>query len=71
MPLFRDGQRFPWDTISSAGQGPVNARLLWENGINYGYGTDTGWAPRVRKLGADGKVTVLATVTSDEKKPSR
>jgi imidazolonepropionase-like amidohydrolase len=45
-PLFRDGQPFPWDTISSAGQGPVNARLLWEAGISYGYGTDTTWAPR-------------------------
>ena len=31
----------------SAGQGPVNARLLWEAGISYGYGTDTGWAPKV------------------------
>ena len=45
-PLFRDGQPFPWDTISSAGQGPVNARLLWEAGISYGYGTDTSWPPR-------------------------
>ena len=45
-PLFRDGQPFPWDTISSAGQGPVNARLLWEAGISYGYGTDTTWPPR-------------------------
>jgi imidazolonepropionase-like amidohydrolase len=44
-PLFRDGQPFPWNTISSAGQGPVNARLLWEAGISYGYGTDTTWAP--------------------------
>jgi predicted amidohydrolase YtcJ len=45
-PLFRDGMPFPWDTISSAGQGPVNARLLWEAGISYGYGTDTGWPPK-------------------------
>ena len=45
-PLFRDAQPFPWDTISSAGQGPVNARLLWEAGISYGYGTDTTWPPR-------------------------
>jgi len=45
-PLFRDGQPFPWDTISSAGQGPVNARLLWEAGISYGYGTDTTWPPK-------------------------
>jgi imidazolonepropionase-like amidohydrolase len=46
-PLFRDGEPFPWDTISSAGQGAVNARLLWEAGISYGYGTDTTWAPKV------------------------
>jgi imidazolonepropionase-like amidohydrolase len=36
---------FPWNTLSSAGQGPVNARLLWEAGINYGYGTDTSYPP--------------------------
>ena len=45
-PLFRDGEPFPWNTLSSAGQGPVNARLLWEAGISYGYGTDTTWAPK-------------------------
>src|SRR5690606_25135675 len=46
-PLFRDGQPFPWDTISSAGQGPVNARILWEAGlVAYGYGTDTSWPPK-------------------------
>jgi imidazolonepropionase-like amidohydrolase len=44
--LFRDALPFPWDTLSSAGQGPVNARLLWEAGITYGYGTDTQWPPR-------------------------
>jgi imidazolonepropionase-like amidohydrolase len=45
-PLFRDGDPFPWNTLSSAGDGPVNARLLWEAGISYGYGTDTTWPPR-------------------------
>jgi imidazolonepropionase-like amidohydrolase len=45
-PLFRDAMPFPWETISSAGQGPVNARLLWEAGISYGYGTDTTWPPK-------------------------
>jgi imidazolonepropionase-like amidohydrolase len=46
-PLFRDGLPFPWNTISSAGQGPVNARLLWEAGIEtYAYGTDTQWPPK-------------------------
>lgn len=44
--LFRDGEPFPWDTLSSAGIGPVNARLLWEEGVTYGYGTDTQWHPR-------------------------
>lgn len=44
-PIFRDGEAFPWDTISSAGQGPVNARLLWEAGVVYGFGTDTRFAP--------------------------
>jgi imidazolonepropionase-like amidohydrolase len=46
-PLFRDAQPFPWHTLSSAGQGPVNARLLWQAGIvSYGYGTDTQWPPK-------------------------
>jgi imidazolonepropionase-like amidohydrolase len=45
-PLFRDAQPFPWHTLSSAGQGPVNARLLWNAGISYGYGTDTQWPPK-------------------------
>ncbi len=46
-PLFRDGKPFPWNTLSSAGQGPVNARLLWNAGIvSYGYGTDTQWPPK-------------------------
>ncbi len=44
--LFRDGGAFPWETLSSAGQGPVNARLLWNAGITYAYGTDTSWLPR-------------------------
>ncbi|MEN9705782.1 MAG: hypothetical protein RLZZ393_1661 [Pseudomonadota bacterium] len=46
-PLFRDRLAFPFDTLSSAGQGPVNARLLWEAGLkDYGYGTDTQWPPK-------------------------
>jgi imidazolonepropionase-like amidohydrolase len=45
--LFRDREPFPWNTLSSAGQGPVNARLLWEAGlVSYGYGTDTQWPPK-------------------------
>ena len=46
MPLFRDRQQFPFETLSSAGQGPVNARLLFQAGITYAYGTDTSWPPR-------------------------
>jgi imidazolonepropionase-like amidohydrolase len=34
------------NTLSSAGQGPVNARLLWEAGVTYGYGTDTSFLPK-------------------------
>ncbi len=45
-PTFRDFEPFPWGTLSSGGQGPVNARLLWEAGIVYGYGTDTRFLPR-------------------------
>jgi len=49
--LFRDAKPFPWHTLSSAGQGPVNARLLWEAGlVSYGYGTDTQW-PAKETLG--------------------
>ncbi|MGV3591695.1 MAG: amidohydrolase family protein [Gammaproteobacteria bacterium] len=46
VALFRDAQPFPWDTLSSAGQGPVNAKLLAEAGQMYGYGTDTQWPPK-------------------------
>jgi imidazolonepropionase-like amidohydrolase len=45
-PLFRDARPFPWNTLSSAGQGAVNARLLWNAGVRYGYGTDTQWPPK-------------------------
>jgi imidazolonepropionase-like amidohydrolase len=45
-PRFRDLDPFPWSTLSSAGQGPVNARLLWEAGVTYGYGTDTTFFPK-------------------------
>lgn len=45
-PLFRDAEPFPWNTLSSAGQGPVNARLLWNAGQIYAYGTDTSWPPK-------------------------
>jgi imidazolonepropionase-like amidohydrolase len=44
--LFRDRLPFPWETLPSAGNGPVNARLVAEAGTTYGYGTDTSWLPR-------------------------
>ena len=43
---FRDLEPFPMNTLSSAGQGPVNARVLWEAGITYGYGSDTTFLPK-------------------------
>jgi imidazolonepropionase-like amidohydrolase len=46
IPRFRDLDPFPMNTLSSAGQGPVNARLLWDAGITYGYGTDTIYLPK-------------------------
>jgi imidazolonepropionase-like amidohydrolase len=45
-PLFRDRQPFPWETLPSAGNGPVNARLVAQAGTTYGYGTDTSWLPK-------------------------
>lgn len=45
-PIFRDGGPFPMDTLSSAGQGPVNARRLWEAGVTYGFGSDTRFPPQ-------------------------
>jgi imidazolonepropionase-like amidohydrolase len=44
--LFRDNGEFQWDTLHSAGQGPVNDRLLWNAGVVIGYGTDTSFPPR-------------------------
>lgn len=51
-PLFRDGTAFPWERLYHAGEGAVNARLLWNAGITYGFGSDTpfgantAWGPR-------------------------
>lgn len=46
QPIFRDGYPYGWNTLSSVGQGPVNARLLWNAGVTYGFGTDTTFSPR-------------------------
>lgn len=45
LPRFRDLDPFPMDTISSGGQGPVNARILYDAGIVYAFGTDTTFHP--------------------------
>ena len=41
--LFRDGTPFPWERLYHAGEGAVNARLLWNAGITLGFGTDTAY----------------------------
>jgi len=51
VPTFRDGKKWPDDIIDGEGRGreagykAVNARTLWDNGVVYGYGTDTGYLP--------------------------
>jgi len=45
--VMRDMHAFPYEaTLHSAGQGPVNARLLWNAGMTLAYGTDTSFSPR-------------------------
>lgn len=52
VPTFRDGKPWPAGIIDSAGDGreagekAVNARMLWDNGVVYGFGTDTNYHPR-------------------------
>jgi len=49
---FRDGKPWPDAIIDGEGRGreagykAVNARTLFDNGVVYGYGTDTGYLPR-------------------------
>jgi imidazolonepropionase-like amidohydrolase len=51
VPTFRDGKRWPDELIDGEGRGreagykAVNARTLWDNGVVYGFGTDTGYLP--------------------------
>ena len=54
VPTFRDGSPWP-DGIGEdggggrgreAGEKAVNARTLWDAGVTYGFGTDTGYHPR-------------------------
>ena len=50
-PTFRDGKPWPQGIIDGkglgqeAGEKTVNARTLWDAGVVYGYGTDTGYHP--------------------------
>ena len=51
-PTFRDGKSWPDGILNGQGRGreagekAVNARTLWDNGVVFGYGTDTGYDPR-------------------------
>jgi imidazolonepropionase-like amidohydrolase len=64
VPTFRDGKKWPGDIIDGEGRGreagykAVNARTLWDNGVMYGYGTDTGYLP-VKGLGQELKALDL------------
>ena len=49
VPTFRDGGAWP-DSIpgtgsNAAGEKAVNARTLWDAGVTFGFGTDTGYHP--------------------------
>ena len=52
-PTFRDGKPWPDAILDGQGRGReagekiVNARTLWDAGVVYGYGTDTGYHPRL------------------------
>ncbi len=51
IPTFRDGKPWPDAIIDGEGRGreagykAVNARTLWDAGVTYGFGTDTGYPP--------------------------
>jgi imidazolonepropionase-like amidohydrolase len=51
VPTFRDGKPWPEAILDGEGRGreagykAVNARTLWDSGVIYGYGTDTGYLP--------------------------
>lgn len=50
-PTFRDGKPWPGAILDGQGRGreagekAVNARTLWDAGVTYGFGTDTGYHP--------------------------
>ncbi|HEY3516046.1 MAG TPA: amidohydrolase family protein [Gammaproteobacteria bacterium] len=49
VPTFRDGRPWPSGILgtgsNAAGEKIVNARTLWDNGVVYGFGTDTNYLP--------------------------
>ena len=51
-PTFRDGRPWPQGVLGGEGRGreagykPVNARTLFDNGVTFGYCTDTTYDPR-------------------------
>ena len=49
VPTFRDGSPWPSGILgtgsNAAGEKAVNARTLWDNGVVYGFGTDTNYLP--------------------------
>jgi imidazolonepropionase-like amidohydrolase len=53
VPTFRDGKPWPAAIIDGEGRGreagykAVNARTLWDAGVSYGFGTDTGYLPKL------------------------
>lgn len=53
VPTFRDGSPWPAGILDGQGRGreagekAVNARTLWDAGVTYGFGTDTGYHPRL------------------------
>ncbi len=52
VPTFRDGKPWPDAILDGQGRGReagekiVNSRTLWDAGVTYGFGTDTGYHPR-------------------------
>lgn len=52
VPTFRDGKPWPDGILDGQGRGreagekAVNARTLWDAGVIYGFGTDTGYLPK-------------------------
>ena len=53
VPTFRDGKPWPAGILNGqggrgkeAGEKAVNGRTLWDAGVTYGFGTDTGYHPK-------------------------